>query len=321
MKKYPIISVIVPVYNVEKYLRKCIESILDQTYTNLEIILVDDGSPDNCGRICDEYAGRDSRVIVIHKENGGQSSARNAGLDIAEGEYIAFLDSDDYMDTECLSKLYSYMTENNLEISACNYARYSESYDFINLNEKRNNDIIIDGTEAQRRIWYAKGISIAPWGKLYRRTLWNDVRFKECRFYEDYATMHLVYTKVHRFGYMHEPLINYVVRANSDVRSFNELKLLTLDIADDTVAFAEKNYPQLLQAALAKKVSTYFHIYIQLNNDSHPISERIKAQIKKYRMKVLADNEARIKVRAACLLSFFGFRTVKSVFRLMKNKK
>ena len=105
MNNTPLISVIVPVYNVEKYLRKCVDSIVNQTYKNLEIILVDDGSPDNCGKICDEFAEMDNRVMVIHKENGGLSSARNAGLDIATGEYITFVDSDDYIENDTYEKV------------------------------------------------------------------------------------------------------------------------------------------------------------------------------------------------------------------------
>ena len=116
-----LVSVIVPIYNVEKYLRKCVDSILNQTYKNLEIILVDDGSPDNCGNICDEYALSDSRIRIIHKKNGGLSDARNAGLDIARGNYILFVDSDDYIDETMVEKLYEALEKEKAEMSLCSF--------------------------------------------------------------------------------------------------------------------------------------------------------------------------------------------------------
>ena len=116
----PLISVIVPIYKVEEYLYKCVKSILAQTYTNLEIILVDDGSPDNCPAICDEFAAKDSRVTVVHKKNGGVSSARNVGLDTATGEYIGFVDGDDYIEPTMYETLYKYIVDNNTDVSVIN---------------------------------------------------------------------------------------------------------------------------------------------------------------------------------------------------------
>ena len=124
-----LISIIIPIYNVEKYLHCCINSVIRQTYKNLEIILIDDGSPDNCGKICDEYAKKDNRIKVIHKENGGLSSARNAGLDIAKGEYISFVDSDDYVAENFIEKLYKLCKENDADIAECDFYR-------IKANEK-----------------------------------------------------------------------------------------------------------------------------------------------------------------------------------------
>lgn len=204
----PLISVIIPVYNVEKYLERCIESVCNQSYKNLEIILIDDGSTDGSGRICDKKREGDVRIIVYHKENGGQGTARNKGLDLCSGKYITFLDSDDMMESSCIEELYDFLVKNNLDISACNYARYTEDGHMISLFEEKYDDFIVNGIEAQRRIWYAECINLAPWGKLYRKELWKNIRFKECRYYEDYATMHRIYLFVDRFGYMHKPQIH-----------------------------------------------------------------------------------------------------------------
>lgn len=121
--KEDLISIIVPVYKVENYLSKCLDSMICQTYKNIEIILVDDGSPDNSGKICDDYAKKDSRIKVIHKENGGLSDARNAGLKIATGKYIGFVDSDDYISVEMYEKLYNQAKKEDADIACCNYYR------------------------------------------------------------------------------------------------------------------------------------------------------------------------------------------------------
>lgn len=121
MSNSPMLSIVIPIFNVEKYLSKCIESVLIQTYDDFELILVDDGSPDNCGRICDDYAKKDNRIIVIHKENGGVSSARNAGLDIAKGKYIGFVDPDDYIDKDMYYDMIMSAEKNNADIVCCNW--------------------------------------------------------------------------------------------------------------------------------------------------------------------------------------------------------
>ena len=137
MKKNNLISIIVPIYNVEKYLKKCIDSIINQTYKNLEIILVDDGSPDNCGKICDEYAKKDNRIKVIHKENGGVSSARNVGVENATGEYIGFVDSDDYIEKDMYEVLINNLKKENADISIIsNYEVYKNK---IIENKKKEN--------------------------------------------------------------------------------------------------------------------------------------------------------------------------------------
>ena len=152
------ISIIVPIYNVEEYLRRAVDSIRCQTYTNLEIILVDDGSPDNSGVICDEYAKTDNRIKVIHKKNGGLSDARNAGIEAATGAYLGFIDSDDYIEPEMYQRLYSALVENDAEISVCRFR-------YVGSKEERNelleiNDEVLSGQD----ILLQKGMSKTAWG-------------------------------------------------------------------------------------------------------------------------------------------------------------
>lgn len=185
----PIISVIVPVYNVEIYLNRCIDSIIKQTLTNIEIILVDDGSTDNSGKICDEFLQKDSRISVIHKKNGGLSSARNAGLNIAKGKYIGFVDSDDWIDKYYYEKLYNIAKKSKSDIVSCKFnksSKYKEN-SYIKINE---NDFTIEDGKKFREIYLSSamkgGSSWVPvWSKIYKRKIINDIRFEEGMIYED----------------------------------------------------------------------------------------------------------------------------------------
>ena len=144
-----LISVIVPIYNVEKYLDRCVESIINQTYKNLEIILVDDGSPDNCTQMCDDYAKKDSRIRVVHKENGGLSDARNAGMEVATGEYVSFIDSDDYISLDFYETLFQTMIDNDSDIVECSVVKFYENGKFDEYSDDQmiKNFNTVDGLE------------------------------------------------------------------------------------------------------------------------------------------------------------------------------
>ena len=173
----PLITVIVPVYNVEKYLDKCVESIVNQTYKNLEIILVDDGSPDNCPAMCDEWAKKDSRIKVIHKANGGVSSARNAGLDTAQGEYIGFVDSDDYIKENMYEILLKSFCENNIELSVCGLVCYGKAVS-IDKNKIIKKDDALTMLFDIKNYPYFEGY---VWNKLFKSDIIkkNKLRFDE----------------------------------------------------------------------------------------------------------------------------------------------
>lgn len=175
-----LLSVIVPVYKVEPYLRRCLDSIINQTYKNLEIILIDDGSPDNCGEICDEYALIDNRIKVIHKENGGVSSARNVGLESARGSFIAFVDSDDYLDYEMYETLIKIAKEEQSDIVECGY-RWIKPEGIRDIDNTRNIDIYTN-LEALETLYFGDqisgGLSIVVWNKIYNSRLLQDIRFE-----------------------------------------------------------------------------------------------------------------------------------------------
>lgn len=180
-----ILSVIIPVYNVEKYLRKCVDSVLAQDIADMEVILIDDGSPDNSGAICDDYAEKDTRVKVIHKKNEGLSSARNAGLDIARGKYITFVDSDDYVLPNTYRPNLDYM-ENHPKVDCLQFPIvYDEKIKYARIFKQHNKDRTFIGEEVFLHWWSGKDINHFVWNKIYKREMWKDSRFASGAFIED----------------------------------------------------------------------------------------------------------------------------------------
>ncbi len=191
-----LISVIIPVYKTEDYLAQCLETVLGQTYRNIEVILVDDGSPDRCPELCDDYAALDARVRVIHKANGGISDARNAGLDAAKGELIAFVDSDDWVDYDFLEVLHGALEACDADIAACGIVKaYDGRYKRRCFFESSK---VIDGAEAMREILLNVRMSSHTWNKLYRRRLFDGLRFPVGRNYEDIYIMHRIFAGARR---------------------------------------------------------------------------------------------------------------------------
>ncbi len=174
------ISIIIPVFKVEKYLQECLDSLLNQTYKNLEIILVDDASPDSCPQICDAFAERDKRIAVIHKKNGGAASARNVGLDCASGEFIAFVDSDDYVDEDYISRLLCLMKEENADISVCSFSNV-----YRNRIERMENAEGIYTAQDYLRLFLQDWKCGLIWNKLFKADLLKDVRFAEGHIIDD----------------------------------------------------------------------------------------------------------------------------------------
>jgi glycosyltransferase involved in cell wall biosynthesis len=250
------ISVIVPVYKVEKYLSRCIESIINQTYSNLEIILVDDGSPDKCGDICDHYASLDSRVKVIHKENGGLSDARNTGLNIATGEYVNFIDSDDYIHEKFYEKLLTLVLSNNADIGQCEFLKVFEDKDHNNkvtstipLNSEKV--ATFNNVEALNQL-YSNVISGVAWNKLYKAELFKDIRFPKGKIHEDDFTTFKVLYNSKKIVTTSLPLYYYLQRSNSIMGSeFNARHLDSLEAFSYQISFYNnKNLLELKNKAI-----------------------------------------------------------------------
>lgn len=243
-----LISIIVPIYKVEKYLRKCIDSILAQTYANIEVILVDDGSPDRCGAIADEYAAKDSRVRVIHKENGGLSSARNAGVDIAKGEYIGFVDSDDYIHPVMYEKLYTAVKTSASDMAVCDYVCVHE--DGTLCGHQYFFGRIPTGILTREEAFTGSQFILSPtaWNKLYRKALLQAVRFPEGKVHEDEFTAHHFYGQCNKIACMQDVLYYCVEREGSITSQFEMKNLDSIDAFIDRYFFALKNGYEILAA-------------------------------------------------------------------------
>lgn len=267
-----LVSVVIPIYKVEKYLDRCIESVLAQTYTNLEIILVDDGSPDRCPEICDGYAMRDDRITVIHKENGGLSSARNAGIEVMSGEYVTFLDSDDFLEGKAIGRWVGLAEEKNADLVI---GRFADYYDGDNLSsyEITNYSEVWSSADAFRKMFVENDRLCTAWGKLYKVNLFQTERYpEEIRFAEDMFVIHKMFHNANKIVYDSNVSYYYNQEGESLVRSRFELcKLQRVDAIAEWVDFVCENYPALYETAFAYYgtvlVNTCMTLYMMQNPD------------------------------------------------------
>lgn len=212
----PLVSIIVPVYKVEKYLDRCVESLVNQTYKNIEIILVDDGSPDNCPEMCDAWAHKDSRIVVIHKENGGLSDARNKALDIINGEYVFFVDSDDFISNNAIDTLLCIAIQENSSV-VISERLISFSDKILQNNEYTKNYYTVDSYKALEVV-FCKNTRWEAWGTLYRSELFNKVRFPFGKIYEDISTFPKILLESERVTFVDIAIYYYFLRPDSIMR-------------------------------------------------------------------------------------------------------
>ena len=244
----PEFSVIVPVYKVESYLSTCVESILYQSYQEFELILVDDGSPDNCGQICDNYAGSDPRIRVVHKKNGGLSSARNAGLDIAVGKYVIFVDSDDYWDDNlALEHIHKNLAETNADLLVFHAKRFYEDHNkftyILNMDVDRNRVIDTDSNSAIKYLLKNNIYRAAAWNKVVRKEIIDahHMRFKEGYLSEDMDWCGDLLLYCERFDFYGNPLYVYRQQRSGSITSGKNKKLVS-----DKLFMCEKGYKQAI---------------------------------------------------------------------------
>lgn len=213
-----LVSIIIPIYKVDLYLRRCLDSVINQSYSNLEIILVDDGSPDSCPQICDEYAARDHRIVVVHKKNGGLSDARNAGLDICKGEYISFVDGDDWISLEFIELLIRFIRKENADVATGKFEKKYES-DTNDDKESPKAEFSIEALnnkQAVEKLFSEDGIYFGiACGKIYSRLLFNNIRFPIGVIHEDDYTLYKILYESKKVVFLNTPLYFYLQRNSS----------------------------------------------------------------------------------------------------------
>lgn len=282
------ITIIIPAYNIECYLNKCIESIVKQTYKDIEIIIVNDGSTDNTSKMCDIWKNKDNRIKYIYKNNGGLSSARNSGLNIATGKYIVFIDSDDFIENNMIEVLYNNIKNNDADISICNRYYYYEKDNQSRLRFEHVNKIInMDKKEALINLMNFSYFDMSAWCKMYKKELFNDIRFPEGKYCEDYYIMYKLFDKTNKIVYDSRPLYYYLQREGSITKK-KELLLDYVYASEEQMEYISKKYPELEIYCKSAYALSYLTIYNKVIINGGVVSKKI---IKEFKEKIKSNKK------------------------------
>lgn len=286
------ISIIVPVFNVEEYIQKCLDSILHQTYCQLEIILVDDGSTDKSGKICDEYAQRDERIKVIHKSNGGLSDARNAGLDIATGELIGFVDSDDYINEQMYEILYRIMQDEQADIVYCKRAivRNSMIQKYFDTETKQCWNSL-NALEKMYEPGFA-GMATVAWNKLYKKEIFDNIRFPKGMIFEDNYIIHKLFDKARKVVFIDKTLYYYIERGESIMRKPYTLRSLDkLKGTYERVGYTKGKVSDILYEKIVADYHYYSEKHYAMVKSTFPQEKKILKKIHNDYKKIYKENK------------------------------
>ena len=318
-----LVSVIVPCYNVEQYLPKCIDSILNQTYQNLEIWLVDDGSPDSCGKICDDYARKDNRIKVIHKKNGGLADARNVAIDRATGEWIVFVDSDDYVSDDYIETLYGLVERNHCKVGVAWLQSFLEDTQ-PKVVQPSYEEHVFDNMTGIEKMFYQELFDTAAWCKIYHRSLFETgIRYPFGLIYEDLPTTYLLFLNADKVAFCNKIVYDYLLRKNSlEGQPFNVRKLNSALTIIESIQSHYHELAKVEKAVRCRLLSFCLHILLEMPADY--ADERkiiLERYVKENRLKVLLDLRARKKARVAALLSYLGMGTLRKVLKKTNKRK
>lgn len=311
------VSVIVPIYNSEKYLKDCLDSIINQSHKNLEIIIVDDGSPDNSGKIADEYAKKDSRIKVIHQKNTGLSGARNTGLKKATGEYITFVDGDDTIEHFMIQHLLDVTTSTESDIAACSFkevypngkiTHFNQSYPGKTFNTKN----------ALKAMLEEEGFMISSTMKLFPKSFFNDIKFPVGKLHEDVNTTYKLFLKAKKIVFIPQEYYNYLQHKNSiTAKAFDSKKLVLITFTDQMCDDINKLYPDLKNTTNKRRMRARFSILRQIPL-SHKEAKVIANYLKTHQDYITKNPEATIKDKTALRLALFSPKLFQLAYKLFK---
>ena len=327
-----LISIVVPIYNVEKYIFKCIDSLIKQTYQKIEIILIDDGSQDACGAICDNYASKDNRIIVVHKQNGGLSDARNVGISVSKGKYITFVDSDDFVSKYYVEHLYHMMIKTNSDMSIVHSLTFYDG-DSPKIDEK-NEIIDLKVISSEQAINNTLDIKLrqSAWGKMYRKSIFDSIKFPYGMLYEDLAVVFYLLEQCKLISIAKNQDYYYLIRQNSIMTSsFSIKQYYSFQPIDLELDFLIEKYPELSDKILARKLYEQFYIYYRfrksdkrsdfndeyknLKNDIHHNIKRIKKLKNVKRSLAIRIISYKLGWPLFCLVFIIGERRIRKRMR------
>ena len=300
------ISVIIPIYNVQEYLPKCIESVLQQTYHNLEIILVDDGSPDKCGKICEAYAKKDNRIRVIHKKNEGVSSARNTGLEYASGEYISFIDSDDWITKNAYQVLYQGMKRYDADCAVGKCIHVIDKKGTLRPQKSPAQAVRCETPEETIKNTLLTGSAI--WNRLYKRKIFEKLRFPADRINDDEFIALRAYAKCNKIVFLNQDTYYYRIRKNSITTSHFSLRNMDYYYnSAENLTFIKKKKPELTECAEFKYFKTMLYCYVHLklmkrNPKADMIRKELQKNIRKNRSLALKNRYLPINLKLLMLI-------------------
>ena len=316
--KEPLISVIFPIYNVEQWVEESLQSVCDQDYRNLEIVVINDGSKDSSRAICEQIAKQDSRVVIIDQENGGLSAARNSGIEKSQGEYIVFVDSDDLISRNHISSLYKCMQSHETMIACTVMTRFEGEF-----NAAKDEPMICQvysSEDAVKEIFYQGRFDSCAQAKIYAKELWDDVRFPVGYLHEDLPTTYKVFLKAKSIAFFDSTTYGYRFNPNGINHSVtDDRKIKTLDLVNEVSESFKNDYPQLIAPLRCLRVSYCLHCLLNAQADSISKENEIKLKetIIVNRNKIIKDKNARKKTKIALMISFFGWLPLKIVFRIV----
>lgn len=319
-----LISVVVPVYNVELYLEKCIKSILNQTFIEFELILVNDGSTDSSGKLCEEFVKKDPRISLITQKNSGLSAARNQGTKMAKAPFITYIDSDDYISKDYLKELFEFQKRYSADVVVANQAYVYENGKIV--YRHYNNIRLLSDQEALEIIYYQKEFDTNACGKLFKTKLMKNNPFTEGILYEDFDLIYKLIAQSKVIVYNPVPLYFYLQRSASIMgEAFSNRKLVLINIAENHLLFIKKQYPEILNAVIRRYVYSNFHLIgrTAMLNEYKEITRKLRKNILKYRKNILINPKVSIKEKISVIILSFGivpYKIAWKIFCVAKGK-
>ena len=318
------VSVIIPVYNVQDYLARCIDSVVTQTHSNLEILLVDDGSTDLSAKMCDDYARHDRRITVIHKDNGGLSDARNAALDVMTGDYITFVDADDYVHPRFVELLLNAISTTGAPIAIAHWQELNDGDTPRNIHGVDSQPTIFTRDEALKSIFYQQQLNHSACSRIFKASIFNDVRFPKGMLYEDLAVILPIMKQVESVALIQPATYYYMRRTGSITHTVSLRRTHVLDILDNIESQVADTMPHLLPAVRSRHMSACFNM-LRIMPTADPqwqaTKQRCWEYTKKMRFLCIIDKNVRLKNKIAILLSYLGVNILTAIINQSQEKQ